>query len=70
MVKFKPTPFHCSMAELSSSMPTSGGLYYVVGAIAPPKIAPFLAYLTGRLPRSQYLLAFSLYLTARMYRLE
>lgn len=36
-----------SMAELSSSMPTSGGLYYCVGVLAPPKFAPFLAYLTG-----------------------
>ncbi|KAM0746984.1 amino acid permease [Meredithblackwellia eburnea MCA 4105] len=36
-----------SMAELSSSMPTSGGLYYCVGVLAPPKWAPFLAYLTG-----------------------
>lgn len=36
-----------SMAELSSSMPTSGGLYYCVGVLAPPKWAPFLAYMTG-----------------------
>ncbi|KAI5478115.1 hypothetical protein MNV49_005482 [Pseudohyphozyma bogoriensis] len=36
-----------SMAELSSSMPTSGGLYYCVGVLAPPKWAPFLAYLCG-----------------------
>jgi len=36
-----------SMAELSSSMPTSGGLYYVVGVLAPPKWASFLAYITG-----------------------
>lgn len=36
-----------SMAELSSSMPTSGGLYYCVGVLAPPRWAPFLAYITG-----------------------
>lgn len=36
-----------SMAELSSSMPTSGGLFYCVGVLAPPKWAPFLAYITG-----------------------
>ncbi|KZV85289.1 amino acid permease [Exidia glandulosa HHB12029] len=36
-----------SMAELASSMPTSGGLYYAVGVLAPPGWGPFLAYLTG-----------------------
>lgn len=36
-----------SMAELASSMPTSGGLYYTVGVLAPPGWGPFLAYLTG-----------------------
>ncbi|EJD50828.1 amino acid permease [Auricularia subglabra TFB-10046 SS5] len=36
-----------AMAELASSMPTSGGLYYAVGVLAPPGWGPFLAYLTG-----------------------
>jgi len=36
-----------SMAELSSSMPTSGGLYYVAAVLAPPAWAPFAAYIVG-----------------------
>lgn len=31
------------MAELSSSMPTSGGLYYASAVLAGPKYGPFAA---------------------------
>ncbi|KAL6711838.1 GABA/polyamine transporter [Coniothyrium glycines] len=37
----------CSMAELCSSMPTSGGLYYASAVLAPPGWGPFAAWLTG-----------------------
>ncbi|KAF2855500.1 amino acid transporter [Plenodomus tracheiphilus IPT5] len=37
----------CSMAELCSSMPTSGGLYYAAAVLAPPGWGPFAAWLTG-----------------------
>ncbi|KAJ4345590.1 GABA/polyamine transporter [Didymosphaeria variabile] len=37
----------CSMAELCSSMPTSGGLYYAAAVLAPPKWGPFAAWITG-----------------------
>ncbi|RDL41472.1 Amino acid transporter [Venustampulla echinocandica] len=35
------------MAELCSSMPTSGGLYYVAAVLAPPGWGPFAAWITG-----------------------
>lgn len=37
----------CSMAELCSSMPTSGGLYYAAAVLAPPGWGPFAAWVTG-----------------------
>lgn len=36
-----------SMAELCSSMPTSGGLYYASAVLAPPGWGPVSAWLTG-----------------------
>ncbi|KAI1742006.1 amino acid permease-domain-containing protein [Xylaria scruposa] len=36
-----------SMAELASSMPTSGGLYYSAAVLAGPKYGPFAAWVTG-----------------------
>ncbi|PGH27043.1 hypothetical protein AJ80_01228 [Polytolypa hystricis UAMH7299] len=36
-----------SMAELCSSMPTSGGLYYAAAVLAPPGYGPFAAWFTG-----------------------
>ncbi|KAK5131916.1 hypothetical protein LTR08_000504 [Meristemomyces frigidus] len=36
-----------SMAELCSSMPTSGGLYYASAVLAPPGWGPFAAWVTG-----------------------
>ncbi|KAI2639201.1 amino acid permease [Xylaria nigripes] len=36
-----------SMAELSSSMPTSGGLYYAAAVLAGPKYGPAAAWITG-----------------------
>ncbi|KAK2746647.1 hypothetical protein FQN57_002991 [Myotisia sp. PD_48] len=36
-----------SLAELCSSMPTSGGLYYAAAVLAPPGYGPFAAWLTG-----------------------
>lgn len=36
-----------SMAELCSSMPTSGGLYYAAAVLAPPKWGPLMSWLTG-----------------------
>ncbi|PGG97142.1 hypothetical protein AJ79_09323 [Helicocarpus griseus UAMH5409] len=36
-----------SMAELCSSMPTSGGLYYAAAVLAPSKYGPFAAWFTG-----------------------
>lgn len=35
------------MAELCSSMPTSGGLYYAAAVLAPPGYGPLAAWLTG-----------------------
>ncbi|KAK5106277.1 GABA/polyamine transporter [Lithohypha guttulata] len=35
------------MAELCSSMPTSGGLYYASAVLAGPKYGPFAAWVTG-----------------------
>lgn len=35
------------MAELCSSMPTSGGLYYAAAVLAPPGWGPFAAWITG-----------------------
>ncbi|TVY89457.1 putative amino-acid permease [Lachnellula willkommii] len=35
------------MAELCSSMPTSGGLYYAAAVLAPPGRGPFAAWVTG-----------------------
>lgn len=35
------------MAELCSSMPTSGGLYYASAVLAPPGWGPFAAWITG-----------------------
>ncbi|OAG08762.1 amino acid transporter [Paraphaeosphaeria sporulosa] len=37
----------CSMAELCSSMPTSGGLYYAAAVLAPPGWGPLAAWITG-----------------------
>ncbi|KAF2442080.1 amino acid transporter [Karstenula rhodostoma CBS 690.94] len=37
----------CSMAELCSSMPTSGGLYYAAAVLAPEGWGPFAAWVTG-----------------------
>ncbi|KAH6638073.1 amino acid permease-domain-containing protein [Boeremia exigua] len=37
----------CSMAELCSSMPTSGGLYYASAVLAPKGWGPFAAWITG-----------------------
>ncbi|GAO47026.1 amino acid transporter [Saitoella complicata NRRL Y-17804] len=36
-----------SMAEICSSMPTSGGLYYASAVLAPPGWGPLAAWLTG-----------------------
>ena len=36
-----------SMAELCSSMPTSGGLYYAAAVLAPPGWGPLAAWFTG-----------------------
>lgn len=36
-----------SMAELASSMPTSGGLYYASAVLAGPKFGPFASWITG-----------------------
>lgn len=36
-----------SMAELCSSMPTSGGLYYAAAVLAPPRWGPYAAWNTG-----------------------
>ncbi|KAI4726543.1 amino acid transporter [Aureobasidium sp. EXF-10728] len=36
-----------SMAELCSSMPTSGGLYYASAVLSPPGWGPFAAWITG-----------------------
>jgi len=36
-----------SMAELCSSMPTSGGLYYASAVLAPQGYGPFAAWITG-----------------------
>jgi amino acid transporter len=36
-----------SMAELCSSMPTSGGLYYASAVLAPPGWGPLAAWITG-----------------------
>ncbi|KAF3181537.1 hypothetical protein TWF106_010448 [Orbilia oligospora] len=36
-----------SMAELCSSMPTSGGLYYAAAVLAPEGYGPFAAWITG-----------------------
>ncbi|KAA8567679.1 hypothetical protein EYC84_008152 [Monilinia fructicola] len=35
------------MAELCSSMPTSGGLYYAAAVLAPPGWGPFASWITG-----------------------
>ena len=35
------------MAELCSSMPTSGGLYYAAAVLAPPGFGPLAAWVTG-----------------------
>ncbi|KAJ2985094.1 hypothetical protein NUW58_g5719 [Xylaria curta] len=36
-----------SIAELASSMPTSGGLYYAAAVLAGPKYGPLAAWITG-----------------------
>jgi amino acid transporter len=36
-----------SMAEIVSAIPTSGGPYFWAAILAPPKYAPFLAWVTG-----------------------
>ena len=35
------------MAEICSSMPTSGGLYYAAAVLAPPGWGPLAAWITG-----------------------
>lgn len=40
-------PIAASLAELGSSMPTSGGLYYWSSALAPKGWAPFAAWITA-----------------------
>ena len=35
------------MAEICSSMPTSGGLYYASAVLAPPGYGPLAAWVTG-----------------------
>ena len=35
------------MAELASSMPTSGGLYYAAAVLAGPRYGPLAAWITG-----------------------
>lgn len=37
----------CSLAELCSSMPTSGGLYYAAAVLAPKGYGPLAAWMTG-----------------------
>jgi amino acid transporter len=37
----------CCTAELCSSMPTSGGLYYASAVLAPPGYGPLAAWITG-----------------------
>lgn len=43
----------CSMAELCSSMPTSGGLYYAAAVLAPPGWGPFAAWITGEFEQKE-----------------
>ena len=38
-----------SMAELCSSMPTSGGLYYAAAVLAPPGYGPLAACKTSQI---------------------
>jgi len=46
-----PCPFvlcvAASLAEMTSSMPTSAGLYYFSAKLAPPKYAPLASWITG-----------------------
>jgi amino acid permease (GABA permease) len=48
---FIPCPFvlcvAASLAEMTSSMPTSAGLYYFSAKLAPPKYAPLASWITG-----------------------
>jgi len=48
---FIPCPFvlciAASMAELTSAMPTSAGLYYFSAKLAPPEYAPLASWITG-----------------------
>ncbi|KAI9513298.1 amino acid/polyamine transporter I [Russula earlei] len=48
---FIPCPFvlcvAASLAELTSAMPTSAGLYYFSAKLAPPKYAPLASWITG-----------------------
>lgn len=37
----------CSMAEISSAFPTSGGLYYATAMLAPPKYKALLSWIVG-----------------------
>lgn len=37
----------CSMAEISSAFPTSGGLYYATAMLAPPKYKAILSWIVG-----------------------
>lgn len=41
-----------SMAELCSSMPTSGGLYYAAAVLAPPGWGPLASWITGMTDRT------------------
>lgn len=48
---FIPCPFvlcvAASLAEMTSSMPTSAGLYYFSAKLAPPKYSPLASWITG-----------------------
>ena len=51
-----------SMAEICSSYPTSGGLYYWSAKLAGPRWAPFASWITGWYP-TQFLLILELLLS-------
>ncbi|KAI0705723.1 amino acid transporter [Cerioporus squamosus] len=57
-----------SMAELTSAMPTSGGLYYFSARLAPPRWAPLACWITGwaNVTGQIVLMCSSDYLTAQM----
>ncbi|TFK85161.1 amino acid transporter [Polyporus arcularius HHB13444] len=57
-----------AMAELTSAMPTSGGLYYFSARLAPPRWAPLACWITGwaNVTGQVVLMCSSDYLTANM----